>query len=88
MLSCANFEVKFIMRQVKLVAHTLTRTTNFWTSFHIFEINPSCIELLVINEMQHHWDQITTNVKIETKKLNYKGETFLWAEIISDDFIL
>ncbi|CAJ2666249.1 unnamed protein product [Trifolium pratense] len=52
MLSCVNFEVKFIRRQVNSVAHNLARAANSWTSFHRFEIIPSCIELLIINEMQ------------------------------------
>jgi hypothetical protein len=43
MLSCANFEVKFIRRQVNSVAHILSRATNSWTSFHRFEIIPSCM---------------------------------------------
>jgi ribonuclease HI len=51
MLSCANFEVKFVMRQMNSVAHTLARAANSWTSFHRFEIIPSYIEPLVINEM-------------------------------------
>jgi hypothetical protein len=51
MLSCANFEVKFVRRQVNSVVHTLARAVNSWTSFHRFEIIPSCIELLIINEM-------------------------------------
>jgi ribonuclease HI len=51
MLSCANFEVKFIMRQVNSVTHTLARAANSWTSFHRFEIILSCIELLIINEI-------------------------------------
>ncbi|PNX99535.1 trypsin/chymotrypsin inhibitor, partial [Trifolium pratense] len=41
MLSCANFEVKFIMRQMNMVVHTLARAANSWTSFHRFEIVPS-----------------------------------------------
>ncbi|KAK2426207.1 hypothetical protein QL285_024902 [Trifolium repens] len=41
MLSCANFEVKFVMRQMNSVAHTLARAVNSWTSFHRFEIIPS-----------------------------------------------
>ncbi|CAJ2668572.1 unnamed protein product [Trifolium pratense] len=52
MLSCVNFEVKFIRRQVNSVAHTLARAANSWTSFRRFEIIPSCIELLIFNEMQ------------------------------------
>ncbi|GAU24203.1 hypothetical protein TSUD_23400 [Trifolium subterraneum] len=36
MLSCPNFEVKFIRRQVNSVAHTLVRVANSWTSFHRF----------------------------------------------------
>jgi ribonuclease HI len=51
MLSCENFEVKFIRRQVNSVAHTLARAANSWTSFHRFEIIPSCIETLITNEM-------------------------------------
>jgi hypothetical protein len=51
MLSCANFEVKFITRQVNSVAYTLARAANSWSSFHIFKIISSCIKLLVINEM-------------------------------------
>ncbi|KAK2360575.1 hypothetical protein QL285_085828 [Trifolium repens] len=51
MLPCANFEVKFVRRQVNSVAHTLARAANFWSSFHIFEFIPSCIASLVINEM-------------------------------------
>ncbi|PNY12884.1 biotin carboxyl carrier protein of acetyl-CoA carboxylase [Trifolium pratense] len=37
MLSGVNFEVKFVRRQVNLVAHTLAKATNSWTSFHRFE---------------------------------------------------
>ncbi|CAJ2637965.1 unnamed protein product [Trifolium pratense] len=51
MLSCVNLEVKFIRRQVNSVAHTLARAANSWTSFHRFEIIPSCIEFFIINEM-------------------------------------
>jgi hypothetical protein len=51
MLSSVNFEVKFIMRQVNSVTHTLARAANYWTSFHSFEIIHSCIEILVINKM-------------------------------------
>jgi hypothetical protein len=40
------------MIQVNLVSHILARTINFWTSLIKFEIIPSCIKLLVINEMQ------------------------------------
>jgi hypothetical protein len=40
MLSCANFEVKFVMRQMNSVAHTLARAVNSWTSFRRFEIIP------------------------------------------------
>jgi hypothetical protein len=50
MLSCANFEVKFIRRQMNSVAQTLARAANSWINFHRFEIIPSCIELLIINE--------------------------------------
>ncbi|KAK2384127.1 hypothetical protein QL285_071503 [Trifolium repens] len=46
MFSCANFEVKFDMRQVNSVAYTLTRAANSWTNFHRFEIIPSYIESL------------------------------------------
>jgi ribonuclease HI len=52
MLSCVNFEAKFIRRQMNSVAHTLARAANSWTSFHRFEIIRSCIELLVTNELQ------------------------------------
>jgi hypothetical protein len=45
MLSYVNFEVKFIRKQVNLVAYTLAMAANSWTSFHRFEIIPSCIEL-------------------------------------------
>jgi hypothetical protein len=48
----ANFEVEFVRRQVNSVAHTLVRAVNSWTSFHRFEIIPSYIESLIINEMQ------------------------------------
>jgi hypothetical protein len=51
MLSCANFEVKFVMRQVNSIAHTLARAVNSRTNFPIFEIIPSYHELLVTNEM-------------------------------------
>jgi hypothetical protein len=47
MLPCANFEVKFVKRQVNSVAHTLARAANSWSSFHIFEIIPSCIASLI-----------------------------------------
>jgi hypothetical protein len=48
---CVNFEVKFVMRQVNSVAHTLTKVANSCTSFHILEIITSCIESLIINKM-------------------------------------
>jgi hypothetical protein len=51
MLSCVNFEVKFVRRQANMVAHTLARTINFWASFHRFEIVPLYIEHLQVNEM-------------------------------------
>jgi hypothetical protein len=51
MLSCANIEVKFIRRQMNLVAHTLATAANSSSSFHRFEIICSYIKLLVINEM-------------------------------------
>ncbi|KAK2417843.1 hypothetical protein QL285_040096 [Trifolium repens] len=49
MLPCANFEVKFVRRQVNSVAHTLARAVR--SSFHRFEIIPLCIASLIINEM-------------------------------------
>jgi hypothetical protein len=51
MLPCANFVVKIVMRQVNSIAHILARAANSWNSFHIFEIIPSCIESLIIDEM-------------------------------------
>jgi hypothetical protein len=51
MLSCVNFKVKFAMRQVNMVVHTLARVVNSWASFHRFEIIPLCIEHLLINKM-------------------------------------
>jgi hypothetical protein len=46
-----NFEVKFVRRQTNLVAHTFVRAANVWASFYIFEINPLCIEHLLVNDM-------------------------------------
>jgi hypothetical protein len=51
MSSFINFEVKFVMRQTNLVAHTLARAANSWGSFHRFEIIVLCIEHLLVNEM-------------------------------------
>jgi hypothetical protein len=51
MLSCVNFKVKFAMRQVNMVDHTLARVVNSWASFHRIEIIPLCIEHLLVNEM-------------------------------------
>jgi hypothetical protein len=47
MLSCVNFEVKFVWREANMVA----RAANFWIGFHRFEIVPLCIERLLVNEM-------------------------------------
>jgi hypothetical protein len=44
-LPCANFEVKFVMRQVNSVAHILVRAANFWSSFHRFEFIPCILHL-------------------------------------------
>ncbi|PNX95459.1 replication protein A 70 kDa DNA-binding subunit [Trifolium pratense] len=51
MLSCINFEVKFVRRQANMVAHTLARATISWASFYRYEIIPLCIERLLVNEM-------------------------------------
>lgn len=43
------FEMKFIRRQMNMVAHTLIRVACFWASHHVFEISPTCFEQLLIN---------------------------------------
>jgi hypothetical protein len=40
MLSCVNFKMKFVRRHANIIAHTLARTVNYWTSFYIIEIFP------------------------------------------------
>ncbi|GAU43259.1 hypothetical protein TSUD_134030 [Trifolium subterraneum] len=51
LLSNPNFVVKFIKRQVNMVAHTLARAAISWSSRCIFELLPICITSLLINEM-------------------------------------
>jgi hypothetical protein len=46
-----NFKNKFTRRQTNLVAHTLARAANSWTSLRIFDISSPCIEFILINEM-------------------------------------
>jgi ribonuclease HI len=46
-----NFEVKFVKRQVNLVAHQLARAAKFWTRRCDFYSIPPCIENLLINDM-------------------------------------
>jgi len=46
----SNFEVKFIRRQVNMVAHTLARAACSWVSYRIFNSYPSCIEHWLIND--------------------------------------
>jgi hypothetical protein len=49
--SYVNFEVKFVIRQANLIAHTLARAANVWASFHRFEIILLCSEHLLVNDM-------------------------------------
>jgi ribonuclease HI len=51
MSSFLNFEVKFVMRQANLVAHTLARAENSWAGFYRFEMIPLCFQHLLVNEM-------------------------------------
>ncbi|GAU24016.1 hypothetical protein TSUD_328180 [Trifolium subterraneum] len=46
-----NFAVKFIKRQVNMVAHMLARAASSWSSRCIFETSPLCITSLLYNEM-------------------------------------
>lgn len=47
----SNFEVTFIRRQANMVAHSLARAANSWTSHHVLEFSPFCIESFFINDM-------------------------------------
>jgi hypothetical protein len=49
--SYVNFEVKFVIRQANLIAHTLAMAANVWASFHRFEIILLCSEHLLVNDM-------------------------------------
>jgi hypothetical protein len=51
-LSYVNFVVKFVRRQMNLVAHTLVMAANICDSFHRFEIIFLFIELLLVNDMK------------------------------------
>ncbi|GAU34839.1 hypothetical protein TSUD_259190 [Trifolium subterraneum] len=52
MLSIRNdFKVKSIRRQANMVAHTLARAAVSWPSRCTFDLLPTCIELLIDNEM-------------------------------------
>jgi hypothetical protein len=46
----SNFKVKSVRRQANMAAHTLTRTTCFWTNHRIFGSYLSCIEYWLIND--------------------------------------
>ncbi|XP_045802481.1 uncharacterized protein LOC123896083 [Trifolium pratense] len=50
-LSCINnFEVKFVRRQVNMVAHSLARAAISWASHHVLDMSPPCIDSMLINE--------------------------------------
>ena len=46
----SNFKVKFVRRQVNMVAHALARAACSWASHRIFDSYPSCIEPWLIND--------------------------------------
>lgn len=45
------YHVSFIRRQANRVAHTLARASRFYACSVIFDLIPTCIDSLVINEM-------------------------------------
>ncbi|PNX91013.1 hypothetical protein L195_g047142 [Trifolium pratense] len=51
LVSCPNFEVKFVKRQANMVARSLARAAYSLSSRGIFESAPRCIDNYLINEM-------------------------------------
>ncbi|KAK2375736.1 hypothetical protein QL285_076606 [Trifolium repens] len=47
-----NSHVKFIWRQVNEVAHFVARVAPLLASFHIFSDIPTCIQIIIVNEMR------------------------------------
>jgi len=46
-----NSHVEFIRRQANEVAHDLAKTSTLFTSFHIVDESPTCINDFISNEM-------------------------------------
>jgi len=45
-----NFKIRFIRRQANFVAHTLARESRLYASHHVFDLIPSCISSIMLNE--------------------------------------
>ncbi|XP_058733181.1 uncharacterized protein LOC131604778 [Vicia villosa] len=48
----SNFEVKFVKRQVNSVAHSLVKVANSWSRCSVTNVNPPCIQSIILNEMR------------------------------------
>jgi len=47
----ANFKISFVRRQVNVVAHSLARVSILHARHHVFDLIPSCITNLAMNEI-------------------------------------
>lgn len=66
-----NFCVKFVQWQANMVDHNLSRTSNVFASHMIFTTSPSCISLLIDNEMP--WALFTSKKKTHMRSANTKN---------------